>query len=116
MKVMPKISLLRSKADKMMQQYYRLKNLSCEICSINAQVMHHFFPKSTSSSLRYNDSNLIPLCNGCHFAHHNGDPRIHVTIIQNRGIEWYKRLLKEKNEIIKINKEYYQEIIQKYGG
>lgn len=104
----------KKKADKAMQEYYRKQDLKCEYCGRPANIKHHFFPKSRASVLRYYELNLISLCQGCHFAHHNGDPRIHVEIIRQRGNKWYNNLLKEKNKIIKPNKKYYLDLIQKY--
>lgn len=113
---MPKLSYYRNKADKAMQEHYRAKNLACEYCGKPAQTMHHFFPKSRASALRYHEPNLIPICNGCHFAHHNGDPRIHAKIIEKRGMKWYKDLLKKKEEITKANQGYYKSIIELYDS
>lgn len=73
--------------------------------------MHHFFPKSVSSRLRYDFDNLIPICQGCHMRHHQaGDPTIHATIIKKRGQAWYDTLLKKKYETIKTNTAYYKYI------
>ena len=77
--------------------------------------MHHFFTKRMSSSLRYEDENLIKLCNGCHSLHHkNNDPRIHGTVMVKRGLKWYKNLLILKEKKVKISKSYYRDMIEKY--
>ena len=88
---------LRSKCD--MAWYNKCLLRYCEVCEKPAQQVHHFFPKGQFGHLRYNTDNGISLCNGCHFAHHSkGDPRIHQTIIKNRGIEWYNELLNESRK------------------
>jgi len=109
------VKYYRNKADKLLQEYYRSQNLKCEHCGQPAQLMHHYFPKSRASALRYNENNLIPLCQGCHFAHHNGDPQIHAKVIEKRGMDWHNNLLKEKNKIIKPSIKYYQEIYASYN-
>jgi len=108
---MGKIGTLRRKADRLMQQRPKPP---CENCGKPGTVFHHFFPKSVSANLRYNDSNLICLCQGCHLRHHCGDPTIHATILRKRGQKWYDELMKEKVKIIKVNKEYYKKIIEEY--
>jgi hypothetical protein len=52
---------------------------------------------------------------GCHFRHHHvGDPKIHATIILNRGKSWYNKLLKISREPITPSfktEEYLKKII-----
>jgi 5-methylcytosine-specific restriction endonuclease McrA len=74
--------------------------------------LHHCFPKSSASALRYYRPNLIPICAGCHLRHHSGDPRPHAVVILKRGEQWYKDLLKQKTKIIKANNKYYLDIIE----
>ena len=54
--------------------------------------LHHYYPKSSAGNLRYNWLNLIPICQGCHFRHHNGFPEIHNTVNKNRGEMWLSKL------------------------
>jgi len=110
-----KISYYRNKADKAMQQSLTAKNPLCEVCGRQTNCMHHFFTKSSSSFLRYDERNLIPLCQRCHFRHHNtSDPTIHATIIEKRGLDWYNELRRESHTITKATKSYYNSIIEKY--
>lgn len=102
-----KLSYYRNKADRALQEANRRLKPKCEFCGKDSQVGHHFFPKSTASALRYDMSNIVSLCNGCHFSHHNGNPQIHARIILQRGEQWYKDLLKRKSQIIKPSKSYY---------
>jgi 5-methylcytosine-specific restriction endonuclease McrA len=106
------LKTLRNKADRAYQQS-RDPKTPCEACGVPSQVYHHFFPKSTSSRLRYDMRNAIPLCNGCHLKHHTGNPTIHATVIEKRGMDWYKQLDKDRHEIIKVNKEFYEEAINR---
>lgn len=106
-----KLARLRDNCDALMQESGRLLYPYCEVCGKDMTCMHHFFPKSTSARLRYDWSNLIPICQGCHMRHHQaGDPSIHATIIRKRGMEWYEKLNKVRHEIIKVNISYYEKI------
>jgi 5-methylcytosine-specific restriction endonuclease McrA len=71
--------------------------------------LHHFWPKSKSSALRYDWDNLIPICHKCHLAHHTGDPSIHAEVIKIKGADWYDRLERTKDRtIVKTNKGWYE--------
>ena len=88
---------LRSKGDKLFKErVLEIHDGICEVCGKEAITAHHFFPKGNFGHLRYTLSNGISICNTCHFGHHHrGDPRIHQTIIQNRGQKWYNELEKQ---------------------
>jgi len=88
----------RRKCDKKIQEIGRLTYDKCEVCGGEYSCQHHFFPKSQSTHLRYNWKNLISVCQKCHFAHHNGDPTVHATVIFNRGEDWYEELKRERNK------------------
>ncbi len=108
-----KTSILQKKCDKLLQEEGRARYSKCEVCGNPMSCLHHFFPKSISAVLRYDWGNLIPICQGCHMRHHSaGDPRIHATIIKKRGQKWYDTLLKRKNKTIKVNVEYYENILK----
>ena len=110
-----KVSYFRKRADKSMQEYYQNQHLKCEICNNPAVYKHHFFTKSSSSYLRYDERNLISICNRCHFRHHNtSDPTIHATIIETKGLDWYKKLRRDSSRLQKTGINYYREIIKKY--
>ncbi len=105
----------RKKADKLLQEWGRDNFKYCEACSKPMSCLHHYYPKSSAGNLRYNELNLIPLCQGCHFRHHNGDPRIHNAVNDKRGKAWLNKLNKAKQEFIKCDTiGYYKEIIEKY--
>jgi len=104
-----KLTKLRRTCDRTMQEVGRKMFPKSIISGKPTEVLHHFFPKSTSASLRYNWDNLIPLTNGEHMQHHlAGDPSIHATIIRKRGQVWYETLDKKRHDIIKVSLSYYQ--------
>lgn len=106
-----KDSYYKNKLDKLIQEKGRLTYKSCLVCGGEMSCLHHYFPKSTSSNLRYNFLNLIPICVGCHLRHHKkGDPRIQNIINKRKGEKWLKELNKEKDKITKIDfKKLYEE-------
>lgn len=101
-----------------MQEFYREQAYQneegCEICGGTYSCKHHFFPKSKSATLRYDEDNLISICVGCHLGHHMGDPRVHKKLIDLRGDKWYNDLVKKKEETIKVNQGYYKNLIERY--
>lgn len=106
-----KLSTLRRKADKLLQEFYTQGN--CLVCNEPASCVHHYVPKGQSNNLRYDPPNLIPICQGCHFKHHTvGDPHIHNTIERIRGQKWVDDLEKRRHEICKFNVGYLEEIIE----
>lgn len=78
------------------------------------QVMHHFIPKSVCSRLRYDWENLIPLTNGEHMRlHQSGDPTYEARIRDIKGEDWWLGLQEKRKEMIKVNKEYYELVLEK---
>lgn len=114
---MPKrnpVKTLRNKCDKMLQTTFMESSPRCEGCGKPAVCAHHYFTKSTAASLRYDFSNLVAVCQGCHLRHHNGDPRLHAGVIERRGIDWHKALeLKKNTTIVKPSIKYYNEVYLK---
>jgi 5-methylcytosine-specific restriction endonuclease McrA len=111
MKKLKTIASLRKKADRLLQELGRLTYTQCLACRKPMSCLHHYYPKSMSSALRYNMNNCIPICAGCHIRHHSGDPSIHNIINTKMGEDWLKSLKKDKDKIIKTNREYYNGII-----
>ena len=109
-----KISYYRRKADRLMQEWGHRTYKQCMVCGRELSCLHHYYPKSKSSVLRYDEDNLIPICNGCHLQHHTGNPNIHNTVNKIKGEKWLKRLTQKKETHIKINIGYYKKIIEKY--
>ena len=104
----------RNKADKLIQETGRLIYKKCLVCNKPMSCLHHYYPKSTAGNLRYNWNNLIPLCQGCHFRLHNGDPRIQNVINEEKGKEWLEDLDAEKRRFIKCDSvAYYKNMVEK---
>jgi len=99
----------------MLQTVFMEDSLNCEGCGDPAVCAHHFYTKSCSAALRYEFDNLVAVCNKCHVRHHKAsDPRLHATVIMNRGEDWYKALtLKKNTKIVKISQKYYNEVYLK---
>jgi len=110
-----KIKTLRNKADRLLQEWGRDNYKRCEMCNAMMSCLHHFHPKSSSSALRYEKNNMIPVCHPCHLGFHSSrSADFNSRIIIKRGNEWAKKLLKKKAKIIKPNQSYYLKIIKKY--
>lgn len=108
---------LLTRADRALQDWYRREwqGLSCEVCSRPFDLMHHFIPKSQSARLRFEDTNLVPLCHGCHFRLHNtGDPNIEATILKFRGWKWYDNLKLLRRKSIQLDRPYLDKQLTKY--
>jgi len=103
------------KADKKMQELGREQYDKCLVCGGEYSCLHHFYPKSQTTYLRYNWENLIPICAGCHLRHHAGDPDIHARVIEIKGKDWYENLkaLRNQNRYIKAGYSYYRDIYNK---
>lgn len=101
---MTKLSQLKTRCERLAMQNRLEEHPLCLVCGREAVTCHHFFPKSISAYLRLDPRNLIPICNPCHFSHHTkGDPKIHETIKQKMGQEWYLALLADSQIRIKDN-------------
>lgn len=102
------LTKLQKETDKKLQLKIKELFKKCEVCGKECQVGHHFFPKSIASILRYDFDNVVHICNSCHFKHHiQGDPKIHATIIKNRGKLWYDKLEKKSHLYNKVDKQFY---------
>lgn len=105
----------RNRADDLMQDVGRKLSDTCLVCGGPNQVGHHYQTKQTSSFLRYEFRNLIPLCNSCHFKHHKMfDPHIVRTIISRKGKKWADEIERDRRKIIKTGILYYQQKCQEF--
>jgi len=106
---------LRNKADKIYQEIGRklYADKGCLVCPGEYSCLHHYFPKSTCSALRYNIKNGIPICVKCHCRiHSSDDPTINNKIIRSKGMDWLEELEAiKRNTFVKTSLEYYQSII-----
>lgn len=114
MKTKPK-SYYRKKCDRLLQEYGRKIYDKCEVCGGQYSCLHHYYTKACAGNLRYHWQNLIPICQGCHFRHHNGDPSIHNRINLIRGREWLEKLEHNKRLLVrKDNIGEYKKIIEQF--
>lgn len=110
-----KTKTLRNKSDKLFQQVGRQLYNSCLVCGKPISCLHHYFPKSTCSALRYDIQNGIPICAGCHLQHHSGNPAIHNMINRIKGKKWLEELeAKKRNLFVKTNIAYYENVIKNF--
>lgn len=105
---------IKRSLDKLLQEVGRKIYTYCEICGGEYSCLHHYYPKSMSSSLRYHSPNLIPICAGCHFRHHKGAPEIHERINEIRGEDWRRELVNEKYKPYKDDRKEYEKIRQSF--
>ena len=105
---------LRNKCDKKYQEIGRMmyEDKGCLICGGTYSCLHHFYPKSTASALRYNIKNGIPICVKCHCrVHSSDDPTINLQIVEIRGKEWLRGLQSVKrNDFVKTSLKYYETV------
>ena len=114
-------SKLQKKCDSYLTPIVKQQSEMCEAgCGNYTQVGHHWIEKSRSARLRYEIENIIPLCNSCHSKIHNrfgnnivGGVDIAEVIIKKRGRDWFNRMNKLQGEMIKTNKAYYEEQLEK---
>jgi hypothetical protein len=114
LKKQKKISLrrLQKLCDRELQEAGRRIYSSCLVCGKPMSCLHHFYPKSMSSNLRYDWENCVPLCVGDHFSHHNGNPDIHSYVIKIKGEQWLCDLKAKRSIFVKPNRQYYEEILR----
>lgn len=104
---------LQLEADALLQNYCRIINKKCEMCGAKQSCMHHFHTKGASNRLRYELSNLISVCAGCHLKFHSKfSADITCRLLAKRGIQWSEELLQMKREFVKTNIEYYRDMIE----
>src|SRR3989304_1233718 len=105
------IKKLRKEADKIFQQRCMDSEL-CELCGKQAYCCHHIIAKSLSNRLRYELRNSIKVCMGCHnWIHSRADPAIFQKIRKVKGKKIMNWLEKTRREPVKINKQYYENVI-----
>ena len=93
--------------DKLLTPIIKTMYPKCLLCGAPTEVAHHHVHKSKSTRLRYELDNLINLCHRCHQALHHNESYHASRIIALHGIEWFHRLEKMKNEIIKADVLWY---------
>ena len=106
---------LQNKGDKLYQEIGRLSNSKCLICGGEYSCLHHYFPKSTSTPLRYDFDNGIPICARCHCKiHSNPSPETNNDINHIKGEEWLQELTwKKQNTSVKSDIMWYKANIER---
>ncbi len=110
---------IRNKADKLLQEYVRLlyKGILCYGCGEREMTVgHHFVSKKNSMALRFSISNIIPLCQQCHFLVHNQPHLVEPKICFLMGKEWYDELMQEKRQTVKFNLRWITGIYEGLEG
>lgn len=114
MKRRSELGKLQAKCDQQMQILGKKLYPKSLLSGLPTQVMHHYIPKSVCASLRYYWDNLIPLTNGEHLRlHQSGDPTYEARIRDIKGEKWWSNLQKKRQQMIKVNKEYYLKVMEK---
>lgn len=106
-KKLPKLSTIRNKCDALLTPIVKLINPSCLLCGNKTEVAHHHKHKSSSTRLRYELTNLIALCNSCHFSLHQNESYHASRIVEINGLQWFKDLDKMGREIVKADVYFY---------
>lgn len=111
---LPAISTMRNKCDKLLTPIIKILYPLCllhgsETCAYHTQVAHHHVHKSKSNRLRYELTNLIPLCNSCHLMLHNNESFWASKVVYYRGLEWFEEIERMKNETVKTDVHWYIE-------
>lgn len=110
---------LEKEADRILQTKIVAENPECEICHHPTECGHHFIEKSKSNRLRYEMTNIIPVCSSCHTKIHNrfsyslGAYDIIDFIIKKRGQKWRDRLEVIRREAVHTTPQWYEEQIVK---
>jgi 5-methylcytosine-specific restriction endonuclease McrA len=108
---------LQKKADNLLTPIIKKLHPVCLLCPSPTQVAHHFIHKSKSSALRYDLENLINLCNHCHCALHFGsESEASASIAFLKGKKWFAYIQSKKYATQKINKAYYESILEKLSA
>jgi 5-methylcytosine-specific restriction endonuclease McrA len=107
------IKTLRNACDALLSPLVKKLHPRCLLCPNETQVAHHHIHKSQSSVLRYELDNLINLCNACHLRLHMNESFWASKIIQLKGIEWFNELERKKNQLVKTDRYFYEENLER---
>jgi hypothetical protein len=107
MKKLPKISTIRTKADNLLTPLIQKLYPNCLLCGKPTEVAHHHVHKSKSTRLRYELDNLINLCQHCHIVLHHNESYWASKVVEIKGMDWFKRIDKMKNETVKADVHWF---------
>jgi 5-methylcytosine-specific restriction endonuclease McrA len=109
------IEQIKKKLDRLIQEKNVPLYPRCFVCGNPTHAMHHYIQKSQSMNLRWDERNLIPLCQHCHCSHHiSGNPRIHQIIIKKKGHAWADELERDRRVIFKATVSNLKEKLKEY--
>ena len=106
-KKLPTLKSLRTKTDGLLTPLIKQLFPKCLLCGKDTQVAHHHVHKAASNRLRYEISNLINLCKGCHFKLHQNESYWASRIVEIKGLEWFQKLEKIGTEYVKVDRFWY---------
>lgn len=106
-------SKLQRKCDALLTPIVKKQKPSCLLCNRDTEVAHHHVHKSKSLILRYDLDNLINLCQSCHLALHHNESYYASKVVAIKGLEWFEELERKKNQIIKADKYWYNEQLER---
>lgn len=109
---LPNKKTVRNKCDNLLTPIIKEKYPNCllrgaQSCAGVTQVAHHHVHKSSSSHLRYDIENLIPLCGACHVMLHNDESYWGAKVAQIKGTEWFDYISAEKHISVKTDVHFY---------
>ena len=114
------VATWRKKADDLCTPLIKALHPHCLLqapnCALGTQVAHHHVHKSKSTRLRYEISNLIPLCHHCHQVLHHNESYWASVIVQRKGLDWFAKLQQMKNETVKADILYYKRAYERLQG
>ena len=103
------IKTWRNKCDGLLTPIVKKLFPTCFLCGGETQVAHHHVHKSKSTRLRYELANLINLCGLCHFKLHQNESYWASIIVERKGIDWWRGLLRMSNETVKADIHFFKE-------
>lgn len=104
---LPSIKTARNKADALLTPIIKAMFPLCTLCNCPTEVAHHHVHKSKSTRLRYELDNLIPLCQKCHIKLHHNESYWASKVVEQRGVEWFRKISKLGEEIVKADVHFY---------
>lgn len=105
------IGTLKRKADKLMSQYIIARDKKCVICGSTKQLNNGHLISRRCNSVRWDDVNCNCQCYPCNFLHTHRPERYTQWFIKNYGSLMYEDLVDRSKRLVKVNREYLEDII-----
>jgi 5-methylcytosine-specific restriction endonuclease McrA len=87
----------------------------CVLCGNPANHAHHFFPKGSHGSVRWEPDNLVMLCYGCHIGkiHRGGDTEeLRDRLIKRIGTKAFEDLKWKAHVPIRQDRIYLEDLLK----